>query len=646
MNRSRLRPLAAAAALALALVGLAAPAVGAQTSAGPADAVVHLVDASAAPTTVSILTDGLGLGAAEVTLWENTSLIQPTVGRASARGQRAELVLVIDTAERLASGGAFDAMKRELVAEIRSLPAGTAVAVVAASDFALVTQPLTTDLEAAASAVNGLRLSTSSALWDAIARGTEQYKADASEAVRTVIAVSSAADSSITGTPAQAAATLLRSGAQLVSVRFRGGETGLATVASQAGGITYGVEQDADLPAVLDQAIGVAADRLVLEYRSQVSVGELANVELVLGDQRTAFSYTGGARFDRVTSIAPIVADQRFAVPVLSDLLAGSTGKYLAVVLALVGVGLAAWSLGSMMGSNDDGLRGRLSRYAGDHTSGGDDDDAGRSHSAFVKRAVAVTENLARDRGLLPKTEKLLERADMPLRPAEALFFYGVVVVGGLLGGALITRSPLPSLFLAALAAALPLVVIKIKTVRRFRAFEAQLPDALQLLAGTLRAGYSLPQGLDAVSHEIEDPMGAELRRVMSEAQLGRELEEALEGAANRLNSPDFAWAVMAVGIQREVGGNLNELLMTVSDTMVARSRLRGEVRALTAEGKLSALILGGLPPALGAVMYTMNPEYINVLFSRTIGHILIGVAALAMTVGLLWMKKVITIDV
>ncbi|MGI9598079.1 MAG: type II secretion system F family protein, partial [Acidimicrobiales bacterium] len=187
---------------------------------------------------------------------------------------------------------------------------------------------------------------------------------------------------------------------------------------------------------------------------------------------------------------------------------------------------------------------------------------------------------------------------------------------------------------------------VQILARRRLKQFEAQLPDALQLLAGTLRAGYSLPQGLDAVSNEIADPMGYELRRAMTETQLGRELEDALAGIAERLDSEDFAWAVMAIGIQREVGGNLSEVLMTVSDTMIQRERLHREVAALTAEGRVSAGILSMLPPGLGFVMWVMNPDYLSVLFSRTIGLILIGLAVVAGLVGLAWMKKVVTIDV
>ena len=172
------------------------------------------------------------------------------------------------------------------------------------------------------------------------------------------------------------------------------------------------------------------------------------------------------------------------------------------------------------------------------------------------------------------------------------------------------------------------------------------LPDTLQLLSGTLRAGYSLMQGVEAVSHEVEEPMGFELRRVVTESRLGRPLEEALEGTAERMNSPDFAWAVMAIRIQREVGGNLSELLLTVAETMTARERLRRDVSALTAEGRVSAFVLGILPIGLGIAIYILNPEYIQRLFDTTIGNILLVVAGISMLIGFFWMKKIIDIEI
>lgn len=140
--------------------------------------------------------------------------------------------------------------------------------------------------------------------------------------------------------------------------------------------------------------------------------------------------------------------------------------------------------------------------------------------------------------------------------------------------------------------------------------------------------------------------MGKELRRVITEARLGRDIEDAMESVAERMDSPDFAWAVMAVRIQREVGGNLSELLLTVADTMVHRDRLRRDVAALTAEGKISAIILGLLPIGLGAFMWLSNPTYMAPLSETGLGQGLLGAAVVSAGIGFIWMKKTISIEI
>ncbi|MFN8019730.1 MAG: type II secretion system F family protein [Acidimicrobiales bacterium] len=120
----------------------------------------------------------------------------------------------------------------------------------------------------------------------------------------------------------------------------------------------------------------------------------------------------------------------------------------------------------------------------------------------------------------------------------------------------------------------------------------------------------------------------------------------ALDAVSERMGSADFAWAVMAIRIQREVGGNLSELLLTVSDTMVHRERLRRDIAGLTAEGKMSAMILGLLPLGLGAFMWLSNPEYMGPLGSTTLGHVLLGAATVSLLIGFAWMKKIINIEI
>jgi tight adherence protein B len=203
-----------------------------------------------------------------------------------------------------------------------------------------------------------------------------------------------------------------------------------------------------------------------------------------------------------------------------------------------------------------------------------------------------------------------------------------------------------PGVAVLVLSVFVPPAVVNFLAARRGKAFQSQLPDTLNLLSGSLRAGYSLLQGIEAVSKEVSDPMGQELRRVITEARLGREIEDAMDSVAERMGSADFAWAVMAIRIQREVGGNLSELLLTVADTMIHRERLRRDIAALTAEGKMSAIILGLLPVGLGLFMWMSNPTYMHPLGATGLGHALLIAATTALLIGFAWMKKIINIEI
>jgi tight adherence protein B len=191
-----------------------------------------------------------------------------------------------------------------------------------------------------------------------------------------------------------------------------------------------------------------------------------------------------------------------------------------------------------------------------------------------------------------------------------------------------------------------PPMTLRFLVARRRKRFAAQLPDALTTLAGSLRAGRSLGQALEAISRETPDPIGRELRKVVAEVRLGRTLAEGLGDAAERIASEDFRWAVMAIQIQAEVGGNLAELLDQVASTMRERSRMKGEVKALTAEGRASALMLVIMVPLLGLAMWALNPAYMKPLFETGTGHKLIGISAVMIGGGYLWMNSMVKIDV
>ncbi len=346
-------------------------------------------------------------------------------------------------------------------------------------------------------------------------------------------------------------------------------------------------------------------------------------------------------------ALAPIAAPRASTLPGLG-FLEGDTGRNLGLILGTVAAALGAYSIAMLFQKERSGLDDVLQAYADPSANAlaADAEKGGFAKNLFMKRAVEISEGIASRRGTLQRSEALLERADMPLRVGEALTAYAGIVLASLAFG-LVFIGGLPGLLIfGAMGMLLPPAIVRFKANRRTKKFMALLPDTLQLLSSTLKAGYSFMQGVEAVSQEVADPMGSELRRIVTEAQLGRPLEDAMDASAERMESDDFAWAVMAVKIQREVGGNLSELLLTVGETMTERERLRRDVAALTAEGKMSAIVLGVLPILLGMAMWAMNPEYINTLFTDSLGKILLGASVFAALAGFAWMKKIISIEI
>ncbi|MDH3307532.1 MAG: type II secretion system F family protein, partial [Acidimicrobiia bacterium] len=240
----------------------------------------------------------------------------------------------------------------------------------------------------------------------------------------------------------------------------------------------------------------------------------------------------------------------------------------------------------------------------------------------------------------------VLEQANLPLRPGEAIALaFILAIVIGLVAGA-VTLNVFVGIGVAVTAILGVFAVINLLGSREKRKFEEQLPDTLTLLSTSLRAGYSLLQAVEAVATEAPQPTGREFGRAIAEIRLGRQVVDALEGVAERTRSGDFTWTVMAVEIQREVGGNLSEVLQTVADTMLQRNRLRREVRALTAEGRISAIVLGSMPFLLFLFLYTSNRNYIEPLFTQTVGRYAIIVGLILMGVGGFWMKKIVDIEI
>lgn len=620
------------------------PAVSAQEAEGPSQLVVHRADARAETTEIVAIADDYSATTAAVR--ENGSDVDAQLATLRAISLDREVVFVIDTSQRLRRNDVLGELKAALAAGIRELPSGTSVGVVDAATTAITIVPMTTDLDAAARTVLAVDFSEGGKVIDgvdkAVAMLSEPEVAGVATTIQSVVVFSGGADAGSDAVVGAAQGGLIRRGAQLLTVDINGGETSFASIVNATGGLDFNVGSVAEVAPLVRSAVTAAGDRYVVRFIGQSDVDARGDLTLSIGSASSAISYDGGELTIRAVALTPAPQSNTTGA---FGFFESQTGFYVTMLLAFLGIGLTIFMLGSIFASGESTLDGLLARYA----TGEEDlaeEESNIVQTALVQRAVEMSETFAEDRGFLLKVEELLERAKLPLRPGEAMSFYVASIFLGLVLGFIFLGGALGALVLGFIVGVTMIVAVRFMARRRMRKFEQQLPDTLQLLAGTLRAGYSLPQGLEAVSKESAEPMGYELTRVMTEARLGRELEDALASAAERLSSPDFAWAVMAISIQREVGGNLNELLMTVSDTMVQRERLKGEIATLTAEGKMSAILLGGLPPALGLVMWVMNPEYINQLFVEFLGNVFLGLGIVSSIIGLVWMKKVITIDV
>ena len=247
------------------------------------------------------------------------------------------------------------------------------------------------------------------------------------------------------------------------------------------------------------------------------------------------------------------------------------------------------------------------------------------------------------ERGDRKKTlNDALEHAGVNLRASEFVVLAASVTITAGVAGFLLS-GPVMGLLFGAFGALGCRFWLRFKATRRRNKFANQLSDTLQLLAGSLRAGYAVMQAVDAVSREADSPTAEEFRRLVVETRLGRDMTEALEAMGARVGNEDFKWVVQAIAINREVGGDLAEVLDTVGHTIRERNQIRRQVKALSAEGKLSAIVLVALPFCVGGLLLMSNPDYIGELTTSLTGWIMLFVGGLLMAFGTWWLKKIVS---
>lgn len=264
-----------------------------------------------------------------------------------------------------------------------------------------------------------------------------------------------------------------------------------------------------------------------------------------------------------------------------------------------------------------------------------------RLHEIFAEKARRTDTGLGRK-----KLDLMMVRAGLPLLGSE---FLAISAGGALLVFvifALATRNPVTGLLALLLFLAADFVLVQRRITKRLNNFQRQLADCLSLVANSLRAGFSFLQTMEIISREMEPPMSTEFERVMRDTSLGKSLDEALHDMDERVGSADFSLVVTAVLIQQQVGGNLATILDTIRSTITERIRIRREVNTLTAQGKMSGIVLACIPVALALFFYISSPEYLTPLLTTDIGKIAIIGTVFLVIVGFIIIRKIVDIKV
>lgn len=261
--------------------------------------------------------------------------------------------------------------------------------------------------------------------------------------------------------------------------------------------------------------------------------------------------------------------------------------------------------------------------------------------SKVTESAIAAINRTLKGKQLrLIKADKF-EQAGLKIRAADFVLMCGAgflvaAIAGFILGGIGL------GLLVGLLTPAGMFIWLNLKASRRQSKFADQLPDTLQMLAGSMRAGHSLMRALAGAAEEAETPMSEELRRVVNEQRIGRDLIDSLLDTAARMKSQDFLWTTQAIETQREIGGNLAEVLENVNETIRERAALIRQVKAISAEGRVSAYVLVGLPIVMLVILCVINPTYAPTFFGTVPGWLMLGGAGTMLGLGSFWLSRLI----
>jgi tight adherence protein B len=313
---------------------------------------------------------------------------------------------------------------------------------------------------------------------------------------------------------------------------------------------------------------------------------------------------------------------------------------YAAAGAVLIGLGASAYAMWARDQRRVHDLRELLElSYLDDGT-----DLDPKEASSLLARSGAIAERALEGTSLLTRLRTVVQRSDWTIKPGELVALsLALGVVGAILG---FIATPILGVILAVVGLVGPFAFVSRSVSTRTRRFEEQFPDILDLIAASLESGASVQQALELVVAEVDEPAASEFGRVLAATRLGSPLVDALEEMSARLDSRDLAWTVQAIIVQQRTGGRLAEVLRIVADVMRGREEVRRELKALTAEGKLSAYILSALPVVFAAFLAVVRPDYLHPLISTAVGIVMLVASAILLVGAYIAMLRIVKIEV
>ncbi|WP_323791233.1 type II secretion system F family protein [Nocardioides sp.] len=561
-------------------------------------------------------------------------------------------VLAIDTSDSM-NGDRFVAAKAAATTFLDAVPDDVEVGVVGFSATVTTALEPTADRSAAREVIDGLELSRGTRLYEAVLASVALA---GDEGQGKVLVLSDGADTGTTPLDA-VVQSVAESGVVVDVVALEQNARNIPTLTRLAGDAGEVIRADsADLgktfsaeAAVLARQVGVSLE-VPADLASQqisISVSLPSSAGTVLARSTIPASTTSSSGSSQSVGLSIPVESPRspaFTVP----------GWVMYAGVAIFAIGLVVALLLLVPGkplpmSTEDRVSSYTTGLAGVRPAaqGGAAPRPETGEATLVQANQAVTSLLNRNRSLDSRIASRLAAAGSELKSSEWLLTHAAVFIFISVIGLLVGRGNIVvGLIFMIIGAVAPWIYLRIRASRRRKKFDSLLPETLQLMSGSLSAGLSLMQSVDTIVREGAEPVRSEFKRVLVETRLGVSLEDAMEGVADRFESRDFRWVVMAIRIQRQVGGNLGELLNTVADTMREREYIRRQVNALAAEGKLSAYVLGALPVLFLLYLLAAQGDYVRPLFEDARGLIMLGGTVIWLFVGVFWMSKLVKVEV